>query len=244
MIVKLENIAKSYPKSNFKLEKISFEINSGDIIGIVGQNGTGKSTLLKIIASLVKIDNGKIFYQNKDITQLNEKEMKDMRKNIAYIFQEANLLENKTVFYHLSLIYKLNKVPIKHTEIDDMLNFMGLYSHKHSKCRNLSGGQKQKVAIAMALLQKPKVLLCDEISSALDKNSEEEIFKLLLKIKNLQGVAMLVISHNLSLIKNLCDKVLILQNGTINHTIIPTKSNLISEEKEYYEYVKGYLKND
>lgn len=244
MIIEFKNVSKNYKNSNFKLENINLKINKKEVIGIIGQNGTGKSTILKMINGLVKNDTGEIIYKGINISSLNEKNLRDMRKNISYIFQNFNLLEGETVYYHLSLIYKLKNIKINTAEINNILKFMNIEKLKYVTCRNLSGGQQQKVAIAMSLLQKPELILCDEISSALDSNSEKEIYDLLIKLKKTTNISIVIISHNLTILKNFCDKVIMLENSTIKETIIPKKTSNIDYNKDYFNYVKEFLTND
>lgn len=244
MLIQLKNIYKIYKKSNFKLEDISFNINKKEVIGIIGQNGTGKSTILKMINGIVSYDNGEILYKGKSIKEMTNSELRKTRKNLAYIFQNSNLLDNKSVFYHLSLVYKLNKVSINIKKIDEILEFMNISRLKNSLCGSLSGGEQQKVAIAMALLQEPELLLCDEISSALDTKSEKEIFDLLDQLRKKSDISILMIAHNLSLLKNFCDKVIIIDNSTIKDIIIPKKDNLKDYNSNYSTYVREFLTND
>lgn len=244
MLIELKNVSKNYNESNFKLTNLNFKVNKKEVIGIIGRNGTGKSTILKMINALTPYDDGKIIFNNKVLHKMTNSEIITMRKQIAYIFQNSNLLEGETVYYHLSLIYKLNKEKINNLEIDNILKFMGIPHFKNITCRNLSGGQQQKVAIAMALLQKPSLLLCDEISSALDTNSEREIFELLLKLKETTDISMLVVSHNLAVLKNFCDKVIVIEDNTIKDILIPKKNSKINYEENYFKHVKEFLIND
>lgn len=211
-----------------------------DVLGIIGKNGTGKSTILKMANRLVNPDSGEIYYKENPISKMSELQLRNLRKEIVYIFQEANLLENKTVHYHLSLVYKLKDEKIDENEIDKILEFMDLTRLKNSYTYELSGGQKQKVAIAIAILQKPKILLCDEITSALDTDAEREILNLLEKIKEKYEVSIMIISHNLIVLKNFCNKILFLDDNTIKETIFPNKSTSDSDEN-YYEHVVRYL---
>ena len=121
---------------------------------------------------------------------------------------------------------------------------MNITRLKNSLCGSLSGGEQQKVAIAMALLQEPEILLCDEISSALDTNSEKEIFYLLNKLRETTNISILMISHSLSLLKNFCDKVIIIDDSTIKDVIVPKKDNEKDYDENYYNYVKEFLLND
>ena len=244
MIVQLKNVSKQYKDANFKLENISFDINKKEVIGIIGRNGTGKSTILKMINGIVSYDSGDILYKNSSIKNMDASTLRNTRKNLAYIFQHSNLIDNKTVYYHLSLVYKLNKVSVDKKKIDDILEFMNITRLKNSLCGSLSGGEQQKVAIAMALLQEPEVLLCDEISSALDTNSEKEIFALLNKLQTTTDISIVMISHSLSLLKNFCDRVVVIDDSTIKDIVVPNKNAKDDYDSNYYNYVKEFLLND
>ena len=244
MIVQLKNVSKQYKDANFKLENISFDINKKEVIGIIGRNGTGKSTILKMINGIVSYDSGDILYKNSSIQSMDASTLRKTRKNLAYIFQHSNLIDNKTVYYHLSLVYKLNKVSVDKKKIDDILEFMNITRLKNSLCGSLSGGEQQKVAIAMALLQEPEVLLCDEISSALDTNSEKEIFALLNKLRSTTDISIVMISHSLSLLKNFCDRVVVIDDSTIKDIVVPNKNAKDDYDSNYYNYVKEFLLND
>ena len=244
MIVQLKNVSKQYKNANFKLENISFDINKKEVIGIIGRNGTGKSTILKMINGIVSYDSGDILYKNSSIKTMDASTLRNTRKNLAYIFQHSNLIDNKTVYYHLSLVYKLNKVSVDKKKIDDILEFMNITRLKNSLCGSLSGGEQQKVAIAMALLQEPEVLLCDEISSALDTNSEKEIFALLNKLRITTDISIVMISHSLSLLKNFCDRVVVIDDSTIKDIVVPNKNAKDDYDSNYYNYGKEFLLND
>ena len=244
MIVQLKNVSNQYKDANFKLENISFDINKKEVIGIIGRNGTGKSTILKMINGIVSYDSGDILYKNSSIKSMDASTLRNTRKNLAYIFQHSNLIDNKSVYYHLSLVYKLNKVSVDKKKIDDILEFMNITRLKNSLCGSLSGGEQQKVAIAMALLQEPEVLLCDEISSALDTNSEKEIFALLNKLRTTTDISIVMISHSLSLLKNFCDRVVVIDDSTIKDIVVPNKNAKDDYDSNYYNYVKEFLLND
>lgn len=239
--MRINSVSKRYPSSSFALEKLSFTIGTSDAIGIIGKNGSGKSTLLKMLNGLVPYDQGEIIYRDKSLTSMNDAEKREMRKKVAYIFQNANLLEGESVFYHLTLIDKLRGQKIDHGAIDEMLSFLRISHLKHLPCRDLSGGQKQKVAIAMALLQKPEILLCDEISASLDAKSEKEIYDLLLHLKSTSDISLVIVSHNLSVLKNVCDRVLLLSDGTFMESIEPIRSKGVDTDQDYFEHVKEYL---
>lgn len=193
-----------------------------------------------MVNRLVEPDGGEIIYDGNNILTMKDNQLRKLRKEIVYIFQDANLLENKTVYYHLSLVYKLNNLKVNNEDIDEILDFMNLSRLKYSYTYELSGGQKQKVAIAIAILQKPKILLCDEITSALDTEAEREILNLLEQIREKYEVSIMIISHNLSVLKNFCNKILFLEDNTIKNIIYPKKSKGDIDEN-YYEYVARYL---
>lgn len=242
MIIEIKNIYKSYLDSNFNLKNINLKIKESEKIGIIGKNGTGKSTVLKIINGVVDIDKGQIFYKNKNIKELSKKEILNFRKKVAYIFQHFNLLENKSVYYHLTLIYKLNHQKINFKEIDEILKFMNLTHLKNQLCLKLSGGQKQKLSIAMAILQKPEIILCDEISASLDNESETEVFKLLINLCFLKKIALVIVSHNLDILKNYCDKILYIEDGIFKEELIPNP-NKNSINSNYLQHIKDYIYN-
>lgn len=244
MITELKNVGKVFPESHFQLEGISFAIEEGEIVGLIGSNGTGKSTILKMMNGLIPYDKGCVRYKERELNSLSASQLRHMRKDIAYIFQHHNLLPGETVFYHLSLVYKLNHQKIDDRAIDDILDFLGLTRVKQVKCHSLSGGQQQKVAIAMAILQKPRLILCDEISSALDTNSEKEIFDLLASLREKYGISILMIAHHLSVLKQYCDRVMILDGQTIAETVIPVKSRIDQLTTDYVTQVKEFLLHD
>ncbi|HFH9180172.1 TPA: ATP-binding cassette domain-containing protein [Streptococcus agalactiae] len=244
MIIELKSVGKIFPKSQFRLDDISFNIEEGEIVGLIGSNGTGKSTILKMINGLIPYDKGNIYYQGKEVKSFSDNKLRQMRKDIAYIFQNHNLLAGESVYYHLALVYKLNHQKVNHDAINDILDFLGLMDLKQVKCHSLSGGQQQKVAIAMAVLQKPKLILCDEISSALDTNSEKEIFNLLSDLREKYGISILMIAYHLSLLKQYCDRVMILDHQTIVDTVVPVKATLNQLKSNYVDQVKEFLLHD
>ena len=244
MIIELKSVGKIFPKSQFRLDDISFNIEEGEIVGLIGSNGTGKSTILKMINGLIPYDKGNIYYQGKEVKSFSDNKLRQMRKDIAYIFQNHNLLAGESVYYHLALVYKLNHQKVNHDAINDILDFLGLMDLKQVKCHSLSGGQQQKVAIAMAVLQKPKLILCDEISSALDTNSEKEIFNLLSDLREKYGISILMIAHHQSLLKQYCDRVMILDHQTIVDTVVPVKATLNQLKSNYVDQVKEFLLHD
>lgn len=239
-MLEFNKVTKTYSTSKFNMKDISFVLGKKEILGLIGRNGTGKSTLLKMANKLVEKDSGQIIYNNQNYDEMNEKEIRKLRREIVYIFQDANLLLNKSVLYHLELPFKLSKRKVDYKEIDEILDFMNIKNLRDVRTRNLSGGQRQKVAIAMAILQKPSILLCDEISSALDAKAEKEIFDLLKILVDKYNISILMISHNFALVKSFCDRILFIENQTIQAEIVPNKSEKAVEE-DYYKHVMEYF---
>lgn len=244
VLLEFSKVSKAYPQSSFSLKNLSFQVKKNEILGIVGRNGTGKSTLLKMMNALVSVDSGHIYYKGQNIQTQDEKFLRQLRKKVVYIFQKAQLLENETVEYHLKLVYWLDGKKIQTEAIQSMLEFMGLTHLRKMPCKHLSGGQQQKLAIAMALLQEPDVLLCDEMTSALDVQSEQEIFELLLKVKAEKKLTLVMISHNLTLLKHLCERVMFIENHTLQAIFYPQCKGKPPSESDYASMVKEMLMHD
>ena len=240
MLLKMEGIEKSFDEKPL-LENLSLEVEKGDFLGIVGQNGAGKSTILKILNGFVPFDKGEIVYDGRAFSTLTLKEKRAWSKKICYIFQNANLLGNQTVNYHLNLVYRLDGKRPDKIRIAEVCDFMGISDLRKQTCQSLSGGQAQKVAIAMALLGQAHVLLCDEISSALDAKSETEIFQLLEHLNKEEGLTILMISHNLSLIKKVCRRVLFLKDGHMSKEVTPRSSESDFDASDYYAFAERVL---
>lgn len=240
MLLEFVDVSKKYNETNFHLSNISFSVDENEIVGIVGQNGIGKSTILKMANHLVKNDSGKILYDGKDISKFSDSEIREFRKSLPYIFQNANLLENRTVYYHLILPFSLERRKVDNAKIDELLKFFNIEKYKNSYVSRLSGGQKQKVAIIMAILQNPRLILCDEITSQLDFETEIDVANLLLESAKTNNTSILFVSHNLELLKNICDKVIIIgENGKLE--VIKPKNKKSLVEIDYFENVRRVL---
>ena len=215
-MIKIENIYKSFDHKNV-LTNISLEIPKGSIYGIIGYSGAGKSTLIRIINALERPDSGKVFINNTELYSLDKKKIQNEKKKIGMIFQHFYLLNSKTVFDNVAIALKINKTDKKETEkrVMEILQFVGLENYKNSYPEQLSGGQKQRIGIARALVNNPKILLCDEATSALDPETTKQILELLQKINRELGVTIVLITHQMEVIKNICDRVAVLENGSI-----------------------------
>lgn len=219
-IIKIENLTKVFKvgKSEITaLKDINLSIAKGEIFGIIGLSGAGKSTLVRNINFLETPTEGKIFFEDKELGMLSNKELRNIRKDIGMIFQNFNLLDQRNVFKNVAFPLELIHTDKKVIEerVKNLLSLVGLSDKEKAYPSQLSGGQKQRVAIARALATNPKVLLCDEATSALDPKTSQQILDLLKKINRELNVTIVIITHQMSVIENICDNVAI-----IDHSII------------------------
>ncbi|HBG0291023.1 methionine ABC transporter ATP-binding protein [Clostridioides difficile] len=215
-MISIKNVNKYYGKIQV-LKDVSIEIESGEIFGIIGHSGAGKSTLLRCINGLEEYQEGSVLVSDKEVKSLNENQMRDLRKELGMIFQHFSLLERKTVFDNVALpleCFGYSKAEIK-KRVLELLEVVGISEKKNDKPRNLSGGQKQRVAIARALALNPQVLLCDEATSALDPNTTKSILSLLEDINKKLGITIIVVTHQMEVIKQICGRVAIMENGEV-----------------------------
>ena len=223
-MVELRDIEKNY--TNFDL-KINLKINKGEIFGLIGQSGSGKSTILRIIQGLLKADKGEI-----NIAKNTE---------IAYIFQEFNLLYNKNVFDNIALPLILKK-KFSTEKVEEVLKFVGLSDKKKSFIASLSGGERQRVAIARALVTNPQLLLCDEVTASLDKSVKDEILDLFEEINKKYGTTILVVTHELEVVKRLCSRVAVIEKGKITDIFNVNQKDYEKSNKSYADYVREVMK--
>ena len=222
-MIHFKNVCMTYQVGNKKitaLNDISFEVPSGSIFGIIGASGAGKSSLLRCVNGLESPDSGKIIVNNKDINSLNTKMLRQSRKQMGMIFQHFNLLNIRNVFDNIALPLELSgqqKTEIR-KKVNPLIELTGLKGKEQHYPHQLSGGQKQRVAIARALANNPKVLLCDEATSALDPQTTEQILSLLKDINKKLGITILLITHELEVIKSICDRVALLDKGCLVET--------------------------
>lgn len=219
-MIKLSNIEKIYDSPAGKvhaLKGINLEIARGEIYGIIGLSGAGKSTLVRCINMLERPSAGSVFVDGKEMTKLNESELRDARKNIGMIFQHFNLLSSATVYENIAFPLTLSKVPAAEIKkkVQPLLELVGLKDKANQYPAQLSGGQKQRVGIARALASDPKILLCDEATSALDPQTTKSILALIKDINKKLSLTVVVITHEMQVIKEICDKVAVISNGVI-----------------------------
>ena len=220
-MINIEHVSKQFGSLQV-LEDISINIDQGDIFGIIGQSGAGKSTLLRCINGLEKYNGGSITVEGKEIAGLSQKELQLVRKDMGMIFQNFNLLGRLNVYDNIALplqFWGQNKNSKEnHDRIMELLDLVGLKDKVNSYPKQLSGGQKQRVAIARALVLNPKILLCDEATSALDPQITKGILALLLKINKELGITIVVITHEMQVIKDICDRVAVMKDGRVVET--------------------------
>ncbi len=214
--VEIKNVVKSFGNVQV-IKDVSFTINQGEIYGIIGHSGAGKSTLLRCINGLESYNGGSVNVMGKEVSALNDRELRVFRKELGMIFQNFNLLQRKNVFDNVALpleVWGYDKNTIKE-KVSELIKLVGLEDKILRKPSQLSGGQKQRVAIARALALDPKILLCDEATSALDPKTTKDILQLLLKINKELGITIIIVTHQMEVIKEVCERVALLDGGEI-----------------------------
>ena len=219
-MIAIRNVTKEFDVNKQKvtaLSDVNFTIEKGDIFGIIGFSGAGKSTLLRMINALEVPTSGHVEIDGVNINGLSFNELRKVRKRIGMVFQQFNLLNAKSVYDNVAIPLILNKVP--KSEIDNkvktLLDFVDLGDKANAYPGELSGGQKQRVGIARALASNPKVLLCDEATSALDPQTTDSILKLLKDINEKMGLTIVLITHEMHVIREICDRVAVIEGGVI-----------------------------
>lgn len=219
-MISISNISKEYstPYGNVTaLKNVNLTIEKGDIYGIVGFSGAGKSTLIRCINRLEEPDSGNIIIDGIDITALDNKALNKSRKKIGMIFQQFNLLDSRTVFENIAFSLELDKMPKKKIKerVEEILELVDLTDKKNAYPSQLSGGQKQRVGIARALANKPDILLSDEATSALDPLTTYSILELLRDINKKLNITIILITHELDVIKYICKNTAVIEQGEI-----------------------------
>ena len=222
-MIELVGVHKTFTTKDLNVEAckdVNLKIEDGDIFGIIGFSGAGKSTLVRCINLLERPTSGKVLIDGVDITQLKEAELRKIRKKIGMIFQHFNLMRSRTVYQNIA--YPLKGSKLTKAQIDkkvkDLLELVGLSEKLNAYPSELSGGQKQRVAIARALANDPKVLLCDEATSALDPQTTSSILKLLKEVNQKLGITIVLITHEMAVIKEICNRVAVMELGKVVET--------------------------
>lgn len=218
-MIRIKNLSKTFDKScNVDaLKNVNLSIEAGDVCGVIGMSGAGKSTLLRCIAMLETPSSGSIEIDGRDIFSLKGKELLDLKKSLGVVFQGYNLLMQRSIRQNIAFPLELIKMPKDQIakRVDELLCLVGLSDKAEEYPSQLSGGQRQRVAIARALASNPKVLLCDEPTSALDPLTTRSILKLLREIYHTLGVTIVIITHEIGVVRSICNKVAVIDAGEI-----------------------------
>ena len=234
-MIQFKNISKTFESKTgivHAVKDVNLEINSGEIFGVIGYSGAGKSTLVRLINLLERPTQGSIYISGKDITQFNESQLRERRKKIGMIFQQFNLLSARNVFENIALPLKrqgLSKEEI-HDKVIGLLELVGILDKAKAYPSQLSGGQKQRVAIARALANDPDILLCDEATSALDPQTTKTILKLIKDLNEELKLTVVVITHEMEVVKEICDRVAVMEDGNVVE--LNTVQNIFSNPQE------------
>ena len=227
-IIRICDLEKKFQSKNsevYALKGINLEINQGDIYGIIGRSGAGKSTLVRRINMLERPTGGQVLFEGRDLCRLGDRELREARRSMGMIFQQFNLLMQRTAMENVCFPLELIGTPREEARkrAAELLELVGLADRAKSYPSQLSGGQKQRVAIARALATNPKVLLCDEATSALDPSTTDSILALIKDINRRLGITAVIITHEMSVIEKICSHVAITQlhflatDGYANH---------------------------
>ena len=220
MFLTVKDLKKSFGSASNKVEVlkgINFEVNKGEICVLPGPSGSGKSTLLNIIGGIDDADSGYVSINNEKTKDMKEKELtRYRRKHLGYVFQMYNLIPNLNVKENIEVGAYLSDSPL---DINELLNTLGLYEHRHKLPNQLSGGQQQRTAIGRAIVKNPDILLCDEPTGALDYHTSKEILKLIEDVNKKYGNTVIMVTHN-DAIQNMADRVIKLRDGQIRDNIV------------------------
>ena len=248
-MIDLSHIEKIYdsPSGPVRaIKDISLHINRGEIYGIIGLSGAGKSTLVRCINLLERPTSGRVTVDGQDITAMSESQLRQARKSIGMIFQHFNLLSSATVYENVAFPLRLVNTPKEKIDkkVTELLELVGLADKANQYPSQLSGGQKQRVGIARALASEPKILLCDEATSALDPQTTKAILQLIRDINAKLKLTVVVITHEMQVIKDICDKVAVIDKG-----VIAEKGNVLEvftnpQQPITKEFISVLLSND
>ena len=218
-MIRIENVSKSFDNLQI-LKGVSLNIEKGEIFGIVGRSGVGKSTLLRCVNGLEQYNSGSIKVDGAEVGSLSPEELRLFRKNVGMVFQNFSLVTRASVYENIAFAMKIwncdkNRI---NRRVKELLEVVGIPEKINARARDLSGGQKQRVALARALAMNPSVLLCDEATSALDPKSTIDILSLLDEINKNFNITIVMVTHEMEVIKTLCDSMTVMANGNVEAT--------------------------
>jgi len=223
-MIELKDINKVFKDKNqnefYAAKDVNLKINDGEIFGIIGFSGAGKSTVVRCINLLGRPTSGQVIVNEKNLLELSAKELREERKKIGMIFQHFNLMPSRTVFENIAFPLKHSGLSKKQVQekVRELLTLVELADKESQYPSQLSGGQKQRVAIARALANNPKILLCDEATSALDPTTTKQILGLLKKLRDKLNLTIVIITHQINVVKDICDKVAVMEHGKVVET--------------------------
>lgn len=249
-MIEFQNVSKSYKTpagETVALQPLNLSVRAGEVFGIIGHSGAGKSTLIRLINRLEQPSGGSLLVDGVDITKLDDNELRALRRGIGMIFQHFNLLSSRTVAENIAFPLQLAGVARKEIDlrVAELLQLVGLSDFENRYPAQLSGGQKQRVGIARALATKPKLLLCDEATSALDPQTTASVLQLLSDINRELGLTIVLITHEMDVVRRICDRVAVLDAGHLVesgpvtqvflHPSHPTTRRFVSEAEHIDE---------
>ncbi|MDH6544233.1 ATP-binding cassette domain-containing protein [Streptomyces sp. SPB4] len=215
--IELRGVRKEFPGGAVAVDDVSLTVGAGSVFGVVGHSGAGKSTLLRLVNGLEEPTAGSVLLDGQDLAALGERRLRPVRRDIGMIFQQFNLFRSRTVLGNV--LYPLRLAGLDRAaaraRAEETLDFVGLAGHGKRYPEQLSGGQRQRVGIARALATRPKVLLCDEATSALDPQTTGEVLALLRRVNRELGVTILLITHEMEVVRTLCDRVAVMEDGRV-----------------------------
>ncbi|MEQ6377098.1 methionine ABC transporter ATP-binding protein [Bacillaceae bacterium S4-13-58] len=216
-MITIQSLSKTYKGQVRAVNDLNLEIKQGEIFGVIGYSGAGKSTFIRLLNRLEEPTHGSVKIGGKDITKMKRKELRLARQDIGMIFQHFNLLWSRTVRQNISFPLEIAGIPPfeRKARVDELIDLVGLKGRENAYPSQLSGGQKQRVGIARALANEPKVLLCDEATSALDPETTDSILDLLVSINQKLGLTIILITHEMHVIRKICHRVAVMEEGNI-----------------------------
>ncbi|GAB3632152.1 hypothetical protein GCM10027421_15050 [Microbacterium shaanxiense] len=249
-IVEFSDVSKYYGDRSDQppaLDGIDLSIDRGEIFGVIGESGAGKTTLLELVNGLITADRGEVRVDGATMAGRSRREMRMLRRQVGVVFQGIHLLSNRTVRQNVALGLQISRrAGIRRTRaeeraaVDEMLAFVGLTHRADHHTAELSGGEKQRVGLARALVTRPPLLLCDEPTSSLDASTTAEVLRVLLDAREKFGTTIVVISHDLDVVKAICDRALLLEKGRMRELFAVKKTDLRAMPS-YHEQVKREL---
>ena len=235
----LERVSVRYPNGTLALDDVSLTIDRGEIVGIVGESGAGKSTMLRLLDATELPTGGQVLLGGTDPAQLSERRRRRLRHRIGMVFQSFNLLANITVAQNVELPLRLQGRRDR-ALVADLLDYVGLADRAQHHPAQLSGGQRQRVAIARALITKPTLLLCDEPTSSLDEHTTADILRLLADTRRDFDTTIALVTHELAAVKAVCDRAVILERGVLRADVAVTRSDRV-EQASYLDHARQVL---